>query len=138
MALVNRECLYGLSFAEMVTSTALTMSYCNDLKVAIEALLDEYSNNRHQIKDASQEVHHLAYQMAASQLITKHTCGQSLPFQPMDILQWGVKLLNKGVERFNQLVIEGSWEEEEDLSNATTISIAVLDDIITIDDDADY
>jgi len=46
-------------------------------------------------------------------------------------------LLNAGVKRFNHRVIEGQWEEEEDLGNVTTMPIAVLDDIITIDNDAD-
>ena len=122
---------------ELFRRTALTASYCNDLKVAIEAAFGEYSNSRHQIKDASQEVRHLAYQIAASQSITKHTNGRSSPFQPIDILQRGVNLLNNGVKKFNHRVVEGRWEEEEDLSNATTTSIAVLDDIVTIDDDAD-
>ena len=58
-------------------------------------------------------------------------------FQPNDILQQGVKLLNNGVKKFNHKVVEGQWEEEEDLSNATTTPIAVLDDIITIDNNAD-
>ena len=55
----------------------------------------------------------------------------------MDILQRGVNSLNAGVKRFNHRVVEGRWEEEEDLGNATTTPIAVLDDIITIDDDTD-
>jgi hypothetical protein len=41
------------------------------------------------------------------------------------------------VKRFNHAVIEGRWEEEEDLDNATTTPISALDDIVTIDDDAD-
>jgi hypothetical protein len=45
--------------------------------------------------------------------------------------------LNNGVKKFNYRVVEGRWEEEEDLSNATTTPIAVLDDIVTIDDDVD-
>src|SRR5437773_4740272 len=121
--------------AELFRRTALTSSYCTDLKVAIEATLGEYSNGRHQIKDASREVRHLAYQIAASRSITKHTRGRSSPFQPTDILQRGVKLLNGGVKRFNHTVIEGRWEEEDDLDDVTTTPIAALDDIITIDED---
>jgi hypothetical protein len=123
--------------AELFRRTALTASYCNDLKVAIEAALGEYSNSRHQIKDASREVRHLAYQIAASRSITKHVRGRSSPFQPDDILQRGVRLLNDGVKRFNHKVVEGRWEEEEDLGNAVTTPISVLDDIITINSDAD-
>lgn len=117
--------------------TALTASYCTDLKVAIEDTFGEYSNARHQIKDASREVRYLAYQIATSRSITKHARGRSSPFKPKDILQRGVKLLNKGVKRFNCAVVEGEWgevEEEEDLENATTTPISALDDIATIDD----
>jgi len=122
--------------AELFRRTALTASYCTDLKVAIEAAFGEYSNGRHQIKDASQDVRYLAYQIAASRSITKHTHGRSSPFQPTDILQRGIKLLNGGVKRFNHTVIEGQWDEEEDLSNVTTTPITALDDIVTMDDDA--
>jgi hypothetical protein len=122
---------------ELFRCTALTASYCTDLKVAIEAAFGKYSNGRHQIKDASREVRHLAYQIAASRSIIKHPGGRSSPFQPDDILQRGVKLLNGGVKRFNRRVVEGRWGEEEDLGNATSMPIAVLGDIITIDDDAD-
>jgi hypothetical protein len=69
--------------------------------------------------------------------ITKYAYRQSSPFQPDDILQQGVKLLNNGVKKFNHKVVEGQWEEEEDLGNATTTPIAVLNDIITIDNDVD-
>jgi hypothetical protein len=123
--------------AELFRRTALTASYCTDLAVAIEAAFGEHSNGRHQIKDASKEVRHLAYQIAASRSITKHTRGRNSPFQPMDIQQRGVKLLNGGVKRFNHTVVEGQWEEEEDLGSATTTPIASLNDVITIDDDAD-
>jgi hypothetical protein len=126
-----------ISTTELFSQTALTGSYCTDLKVAIEAAYGEYSNGRHQMKDASQEVRYLAYQIAASRSITKRLRGRSSPFQPKDILQRGVDLLNSGVKRFNHTVVEGRWEEEEDLGNATTTPIGVLDDIITIDDDAD-
>lgn len=122
--------------AELFRRTALTASYCTDLKVAIEAAFGEYSNARHQIKDASREVRHLAYQIAASRSITKYTRGRSSPFQPTDILQRGVKLLNGSIKRFNNKVVDGRWEDEDDLSNVTTIPIASLDDIVTMDDDA--
>ena len=41
---------------ELFRRTALTASYCTDLKVALEAAFGEYTNARHQIKDASREV----------------------------------------------------------------------------------
>jgi hypothetical protein len=120
---------------ELFRRTALTASYCNDLKVAIEAAFGEYSNGRHQIKDASREVRHLAYQIAASRSITKYSRGRSSSFQPKDILQQGIKLLNSSVKRFNNKVIDGQWADEDDLSNMTTTPIASLDDIVTMDDD---
>jgi hypothetical protein len=123
--------------AELFRRTALTASYCTDLKTAIEAEFGEYSNGRHQIKDASQEVRHLAYQIAVSKSVTKHTHGRSSPFQPTDILQRGIKSLDSGVENFNDRVVEGCWNEEDDFGNVTVTPIAVLDDIITIDDDVD-
>jgi hypothetical protein len=43
--------------------------------------------------------------------------------------------LNSGVKKFNQRVVEGRWKEEDDLGDVTTMPIAVLDDIITVDDD---
>jgi len=46
-------------------------------------------------------------------------------------------LLNGGVKRFNYIIVEGRWEEEKNLNNAMTTPIAVLDDIITVDDDTD-
>ena len=103
----------------------------------MEAAFGEYSNGRHQAKDASREVRYLAYQIAASQSIMKHPLGRSSPFQPQNILQRGVAQLNNGVKRFNQRVVEGRWEEEDDLGNATTTPIAVIDDIITVDHDVD-
>ena len=101
---------------ELFCRTALTASYCTDLKVAIEAAFGEYTNARHQIKDASREVRYLAYQIAACRSITKHTRGRSSPFKPRDILQRGVNLLNGGVKRFNNTIVEGRWEEEETLT----------------------
>ena len=46
---------------ELFYRTALTNSYCTNLKVAIEAAFSEYSNSKHQIKDASWEVRYLVY-----------------------------------------------------------------------------
>jgi len=60
---------------ELFRRTALTGSYCTDLKIAIETAFGEHTNGRHQVKDASREVRHLAYQIAKSQSITKHPHG---------------------------------------------------------------
>jgi hypothetical protein len=121
--------------AELFRRTALTGSYCTDLKTAMEAAFGEHSNGRHQIKDASQEVRHLAYQIAESQSITKHSAGRYSPFQPKDIVRRGVELLDNAVKRFNDRIVEGEGEDEGDFDNMTTTPIAVLDD--TVDDDID-
>jgi len=111
-----------IDITDLFRRTALTASYCTDLKVVLEAVFGEYTNARHQIKDASREVRYLAYQIASSRSITKHTRGRDSPFKPRDILQRGVDLLNGGVKRFNNTVVEGRWEEEEDVENVTTQS----------------
>jgi hypothetical protein len=121
--------------AELFRRTALTGSYCTDLKIAIEATFGENSNGRHQAKDASREVRHLAYQIAKSQSITKRPHGRQSPFQPEDILQLGVKRVVIGIQKFNQRVVEGQWEDEDDLDQMASTPIAVLDNIATIDDD---
>ena len=75
-----------IDITDLFRRTALTASYCTDLKVAIEAAFSEYTNARHQIKDASREVRYLAYQIAVSRSIMKHTRGQDSPFKPRDII----------------------------------------------------
>ena len=96
---------------DLFRCTALTASYCTNLEVAIEAAFGEYNNARHQIKDASRGVRYLADQIAACQSIMKHTCARSSPFEPSDILQRGVNLLNGGVKRFNRVVEDGRRKE---------------------------
>ena len=110
--------------------------YCGDLKAVIEATLGEHTNGRHQTKDASREVRNLAYEIAASGLITKCPGGRSSPFQPKDILRRGGKLLRGSIKRFNDGVFEHQWEEKS-LDHAATTPIGVLDDIVTRDDGAD-
>ena len=108
-----------------------------NLKIAIEAAFGEHSNNRHQVKNASQNVFQLAYHIAMLGSICKHSHEQSSPFQSKNILQHGVEMLNDGIKRFNQTIVEEKWKAEEDLDNATTTFIAVLDNIVTIDDEPD-
>ena len=45
-------------------------------------------------------------------------------------------MLNAGVKRFNHTVVKGQWEEEEDLGNVIITPITILDDIITINNNA--
>lgn len=123
--------------AELFRRTALTGSYCTSLKIAIEATFGEYSNGRHQAKDASREVRHLAYQIAKSKSITKNPLGRKSPFQPEDILQHGVKRLDAGVQRFNLQVIEGELGDEDEDGQMTSTPIAALNNTVTIDSDID-
>jgi len=107
------------------------------LKIAMETAFGEHSNGKHHIKNASQEMHHLAYQITKSRSITKHSHGHSSLFQSKDILQHGYEILESDVKRFNHLIVEQKWKKKEDLENATTTSITVLNDIVAIDNDVD-
>jgi hypothetical protein len=126
-----------INVVELFRKAALTASYNTDLKEAIEAAFGEHTNNRHQVKDATVEVRNLACTIAVSGSVTKHLDGRSSKFQPADILGQGFKLLNNGVKKFNQRVVEGQWEDEDDLSQATATHITAIEDIVTIDDDVD-
>src|SRR5437773_296882 len=95
-----------IKIAELFHHIILTVSYCNDLKIAMKAAFDEHTNDRHHIKNASQEMHHLAYQIAKSRSIIKHSCRHSSSFQPKNILQCEYEILKNSVKRFNHLIIE--------------------------------
>ena len=117
-----------LDITTMFRRTALTASYCTDLKELLEATFGEYSNGRHQNKDASQDVRHLAYQISKS--IQKQPSGRTRGFQPCDILTETVgERLFKAVRNFNVLLVKGQWAQEVDLSKMTSIPIAVLDEL---------
>lgn len=45
---------------------ALTASYCLDLKSELDRLTGSFTNGRHQIKDASEDVYRLAYELQIS------------------------------------------------------------------------
>src|SRR5215471_1585281 len=92
--------------AKLFCHTALITSYCANLKDAIEAAFGEHVNNRHQIKDTSQKVCYLAYQIVRSRSITKHLHEHSSSFQSQNILQHGIRTLSDSVKRFNKMIIE--------------------------------
>ena len=46
-------------------------------------------------------------------------------------------MLNGGVKKFNQSVVEGQWEDEDDLTHATATHITAIKDTVTMDDDID-
>jgi chromosomal replication initiation ATPase DnaA len=134
-----------IEIPELFRRTALTGNYCTELKVAIEAAFGENSNTRHQVKDASTEVRHLAYQIA-SQSIVKHPSGRQSRFQPANILREGATRLDHGIKKFNQRVVRGYREgrhdeddedDEDDLDNAKSTPIYVLDDFVTGSDEDD-
>ena len=65
-----------LEVTPMFQRMALTASYCTELKAKLEAEFGEYSNGRHQVKDASMDVRNLAHEIAQSDSIQKHTNGR--------------------------------------------------------------
>src|SRR5216117_3866587 len=95
-----------IKIAELFHHITLIVSYYNDLKIVMKAAFDEHTNDKHHIKNASQEMHHLTYQIAKSRSIIKHSCEHSLSFQSKDILQHRYEILKNDVKRFNHLIIE--------------------------------
>ena len=101
----------------------------------MKAAFDEHTNDRHYIKNASQKMYHLTYQITKSRSIIKCFHKHSSSFQSKDILQHEYEILKNSVKRFNHLIVEEKWEKKKDLENATTTLITVLNDIIIINDD---
>ena len=65
--------LLTIACTKLFHHTTLTRSYYIDFKVIMKAIFDKHTNSRHQIKDASQKVYYLAYQIAISRSIIKQT-----------------------------------------------------------------
>ena len=120
-----------IDVATLFRHTALTASYSTDLKEVIEQAFGEYTNARHQEKDASNDVRNLAFEIYRSSSIEKHERGRDSPFQPSDIVTRGCELIVNGVTRFNQQVVHGQWADEDDTSDLTSTPIAALDDHIS-------
>src|SRR5438034_11533560 len=95
-----------IKIAELFHHIILITSYYNDLKIVMKAAYDEHSNDRYHIKNASQEMHHLTYQIAKSRSIIKHFHECNLSFQSKNILQHRYEILKNDVKRFNHLIIE--------------------------------
>lgn len=109
--------------------TALSAIYSTELKESLESAFGEYSNNRHQDKDASSDVRSLAY--VISKTIEKQPGRHTQGFEPRDIvtLATGEKLA-KAVESFNQEMIAGRWtDEDDDLDDMVPTLITVLEEI---------
>lgn len=118
--------------SELFRRAALGATYCTDLKVDFEATFGKYSNGRHQAKDASSEVRNLAFQTWRSKSISKQIQVRKGRFVPKDVLGQGSANLPKAVDRFNESVTQGSWEEDEDLSFATPTNIEALDEYVNL------
>jgi hypothetical protein len=127
-----------LDVTPMFQRMALTASYCTELKAMLEAEFGEYSNGRHQVKDASMDVRNLAHEIAQSDSIQKHTNGRESQYKPVDILSRGVgDALSNGIEKSNQQLVRGGWQGGENLDHLTSTPIAVLDDFVTLENDDD-
>lgn len=116
---------------DLFRRVALTASYCSDLKSGLEMSFGEYSNGRHQVKDASEDVYRLAYELFKTRSVIQFTRGRESAFTPADLLNHAVgDILFNSVERFN-----ASQFGDEDLEDATTAPIADLDVILGEDSD---
>ncbi|KAL4861150.1 hypothetical protein BDV12DRAFT_73472 [Aspergillus spectabilis] len=119
--------------ATLFRTTALTASYCMDLKESIEQAFGEHTKSAHTAKDVSDDVRNLAFQIYSSGSIYEHKKGRNSPFQPPDIVSQGCALIVNGVARFNKLMVDGQWagEDLDDISGVTSTPIGVLDDYVT-------
>jgi len=121
----------SIDVATLFRTTALTASYCTDLKESIEQAFGEYSNSAHTAKNVSDDGRNLAFQIYSSGSLDKHAKGRDSSFQPPDIVSRGCALLGNGVARFNKQATRGRWVDEDLDGNSTPIG--VLDDYITQD-----
>jgi hypothetical protein len=105
---------------------AMTAGYCSNLNSELEASFGEYSNRRHQVKDASEDVYRLAYELFKIRSVVKFAQGRDSAFKPADIMNRAVgDILFNSIEKFN-----ASQFGDEDFEDAPTESIAELDDIL--------
>lgn len=129
----------SIDVATLFRTTALTASYCTDLKESIEQAFGEHTNSTHTVKDVSDDVRNLAFQIYSSGSIDERKDGRDSPFQPPDIVSRGCALIVNGVIRFNKLVVHGQWtgDELDDSSGLASTSIGVLDDYVTKEPEED-
>lgn len=118
---------------DLFRRTALTASYCSDLKSELENSFGEYSNGRHHVKDASEDVFRLGYELFKTRSVRKHTTGRDSAFKPADILSLAAGgILFDSIEKFNE-----SQFVDEVINDASAAPIAGLDDIIGEGSDGD-
>jgi hypothetical protein len=129
----------SIDAATLFRNTALTASYCTDLKESIECAFGEHTKSTHTAKDVSDDVRNLAFQIYSSGSVNKHKEGRDSTFQPPDIVSRGCQLLINGVARFNKQVVQGRWTDDDldDTLGQTSEPIGVLDHYITQDPEDD-
>jgi hypothetical protein len=122
----------SIDVVTLFRTTALTASYCTDLKESIEQAFGEYSNSLHTTKNVSDDVRNLAFQIYNSGSLEKHTNGRDSSFQPPDIVSRGCALVVNGIARFNKQVVYGRWVEEDldDNSGLSSTPIGVFTTIL--------
>ena len=122
----------SVDIATLFRNTALTASYCTDLKESIEQAFGEHTKGAHTAKDVCDDVRNLAFQIYGSGSVNKHKKGRDSPFQPPDIVSRGCQLLVDGVARFNKQMVQRRWTDDDpDVLGQTSVPIGVLDDYIT-------
>ena len=65
--------IFTIDCADLFCHIILIRSYCINLKIIMKAAFKKHSNDQHQIKNASQEMYYLTYQITESQFIIKHS-----------------------------------------------------------------
>lgn len=133
----------SIDTATLFRNTALTASYCTDLKESIERAFGEHTKSAHTAKDVSDDVRNLAFQIYNSGSVNKHKKGRDSLFQPPDIVSRGCQVLVNGVMRFNKQVVQRRWTDDDvdDDLDQTSMPIRVLDHYITQepeDDEVEY
>ncbi|RJE22629.1 hypothetical protein PHISCL_05052 [Aspergillus sclerotialis] len=123
----------SIDVATLFRTTALTASYCTDLKESIEQAFGEHTNSAHTEKDVSDDVRNLAFQIYCSGSVDKRKEGRDSPFQPPDVVSRGCALLGNGVARFSKLIVHGQWAGDDlhDSPGLNSTPIGVLDDFVT-------
>jgi len=87
-------------------TTALNGPYCAKIRTVIESQFGEYTNARHQLKSAADDIHMLAYELSYRS-IRKSSSSRSSKFTAPDYLSDGIErfINEKRLQRFNERVI---------------------------------
>lgn len=127
-----------MDVANLFQRTALSASYCTDLRGAIEAAFGEYSNIHHTDKDASRDVYELAQALHRQRSTRLFSNGREscLPGWPIDIYTKGSHMIPGAIQRFNTREIYGKPDpgdmddDQDDMSGPTTTPITSLDQYV--------